>query len=726
MAIIYTYPTVTPSLTDKVLISGEDNKTQNATLTSIKDVLDVVDSLIAGPGISVSSPTGNVTISNTGVLSLSNSFGTYISGTSNSSSTGDVSIGTIDLSATGTPSTTNFLRGDNTWNSISLTTDVTGILPIANGGTNASTANDAINNLLPDQSGQSGNFLQTNGTTTSWVQAAGGGTITGGGTLTQLAYFDGNSSIASNQNLRIATLNGNLISGNFDQDAAGRIIIENEEGTQGGNLRIYGQESSLATARYIGLNASQDASAIAYEIYFPKSAASGAGKVLKSAGASGELEWGEDTGITGNLLANQFPVATGQSTVSNSIMSQQVATSNPTHHRIRITSPAGSPALGQFPSIQLYNGSNGDWNNGDKLSEIQTYSNDQSSTNPHVCSFINTVQGSDGTKNATDGELVFGTAPYGENVGAQESLRINKDGSVLVTQSGTSADPTYRAGTIKLQGKGAVQFYESGSFDDDNFKISSSFPAIGDPEFKIGDTSAFNGYIGLYSNGAARARIYSTGLEIVPSGTVDDPSISFNRATVGTNAGFFYQEITNKIAIASEGTELFTVEGTSGAEVITSKKGHQFDENINITGYVSSDLDVGASGDGYDINVAEGNVRLLSGTLSNDIKIVTSTNNVATFDGSDGNVQQINLTENVTIQWSGMKAGAIYTIVVYRGSSQAARTITWNNSTFWPNDDADPGQTNEADKIDIYQLLAAGSTLMYGMVGYLDIPAGTS
>ena len=124
MAIIYTYPTVTPSLTDKVLISGEDNKTQNATLTSIKDVLDVVDSLIAGPGISVSSPTGNVTISNTGVLSLSNSFGTYISGTSNSSSTGDVSIGTIDLSATGTPSTTNFLRGDNTWNSISLTTDV--------------------------------------------------------------------------------------------------------------------------------------------------------------------------------------------------------------------------------------------------------------------------------------------------------------------------------------------------------------------------------------------------------------------------------------------------------------------------------------------------------------------------------------------------------------------------------------------------------------------------
>jgi len=694
MAIIYTYPTVTPSLTDKVLISGEDNKTQNATLNSIKDVLDVVDT-------------------------FSSSFGTFISGTNNASATGNVSIGTIDLSATGTPSINNFLRGDNTWNSISLTTDVTGILPIANGGTNASTANAAINNLLPDQSGQAGNFLKTDGTSASWAQAAGGGTITGGGTLTELAYFDGNSSIASNQNLRIATLNGNLISGNFDQDAAGRIIIENEEGTQGGNLRIFGKESSNATAKYIGLNASEDPLATSYEIYFPKSAASGAGKVLKSEGANGVLGWGEDTGITGNLLANQFPVATGQTSVANSIMSQDLSS---TYNRIKVTSGANTTA-GEYPSIQLYNSTDAAaYPAGTILSELQTYSADQTATNPHVCSFINTVQGTN-NGSATDGELVFGTAPYGETVGAQESLRIDKLGQLLVTQSWTSADATYRAGALKLQGKGAIQFYESGSFDDDNFKISSSFPAIGNPEFKIGDTSAFNGYIGLYSNGAARARIYSTGLELVPPGSANDPSLSFARTTPGTKAGLFYTEASNKISLASQGTELFTVTGTSGSEIITSKKGHQFDENINITGYVSSDLDVGDTGDGYDINVADGNVRLKSGTFYNDIPLVTSTNNVATFNGNNGNVQRINLTENVTINWSGLKNGAIYTIIVYRGSGQQTRTITWNASTKFPGDTA-PGQTNAQDIIDIYQFVHASVT--YGMGAYLNIPSGAS
>ena len=53
--------------------------------------------------------------STTNVDSLSNSFGTFITGTNNSSATGAVSLGTINLSATGTPDSTKFLRGDNSW-----------------------------------------------------------------------------------------------------------------------------------------------------------------------------------------------------------------------------------------------------------------------------------------------------------------------------------------------------------------------------------------------------------------------------------------------------------------------------------------------------------------------------------------------------------------------------------------------------------------------------------
>ena len=45
-------------------------------------------------------------------------------------------------------------------------------LPIANGGTNATTANAGFNNLAPTQTSNSGKFLTTNGTNTSWATPA--------------------------------------------------------------------------------------------------------------------------------------------------------------------------------------------------------------------------------------------------------------------------------------------------------------------------------------------------------------------------------------------------------------------------------------------------------------------------------------------------------------------------------------------------------------------------
>ena len=73
-----------------------------------------VSSLIAGAGIGVSAATGNVTVSNTGVLSVNTSDGTFIDLTPNTASTGAVVV-SADLSATGTPSGATFLRGDNVW-----------------------------------------------------------------------------------------------------------------------------------------------------------------------------------------------------------------------------------------------------------------------------------------------------------------------------------------------------------------------------------------------------------------------------------------------------------------------------------------------------------------------------------------------------------------------------------------------------------------------------------
>lgn len=64
--------------------------------------------------------------------------------------------------------------GAPTFGAVSLTADVSGTLPIANGGTGQTSANPALNALLPNQSGQSANVLTSDGTDASW-QAAGGG-----------------------------------------------------------------------------------------------------------------------------------------------------------------------------------------------------------------------------------------------------------------------------------------------------------------------------------------------------------------------------------------------------------------------------------------------------------------------------------------------------------------------------------------------------------------------
>jgi hypothetical protein len=46
---------------------------------------------------------------------------------------------------------------------------LTGTVPVANGGTGASTANDGFNALAPSQTGNTGKYLTTNGTDTSWA-----------------------------------------------------------------------------------------------------------------------------------------------------------------------------------------------------------------------------------------------------------------------------------------------------------------------------------------------------------------------------------------------------------------------------------------------------------------------------------------------------------------------------------------------------------------------------
>jgi len=69
-------------------------------------------------------------------------------------------------------------------NTVSLTAGVNGTLPIANGGTGQTSANAAFNALAPSQTGNSGKYLTTDGTDTSWASNPLGTVTSVGGTGT--------------------------------------------------------------------------------------------------------------------------------------------------------------------------------------------------------------------------------------------------------------------------------------------------------------------------------------------------------------------------------------------------------------------------------------------------------------------------------------------------------------------------------------------------------------
>ena len=99
--------------------------------------------------------------SSSGVETFTNANGTFVSfGTTNTSAIGDVTVGTVDLSAAGTPDATKYLRGDNTWSAISgiyawdisdgtnSETISNGDTVVFSGGTNITTSYAGASNTL--------------------------------------------------------------------------------------------------------------------------------------------------------------------------------------------------------------------------------------------------------------------------------------------------------------------------------------------------------------------------------------------------------------------------------------------------------------------------------------------------------------------------------------------------------------------------------------------------
>lgn len=161
-------------------------------ITITNSAPDQTVALTAGTGISTSGTYPNFTITNSApdqTVSLTGAGTTSISGTypsftitSNDQYTGTVTsvggTGTVNgISLSGTVTSSGNLTLGGTLSNVSLATQVTGTLPIANGGTGQTTANAAFNALAPSQTSNSGKYLTTDGSNTSWATVNAGASL---------------------------------------------------------------------------------------------------------------------------------------------------------------------------------------------------------------------------------------------------------------------------------------------------------------------------------------------------------------------------------------------------------------------------------------------------------------------------------------------------------------------------------------------------------------------
>lgn len=170
--------------------------------------------------------------SSSGVETLTAAQGTFISFTTASSATGDVDLGTFDLSAGGSPSATTFLRGDNTWATTGTVTSVGLSMPAA--------------------------FTVTN----SPVTGSGTLTVTGSGTTSQYVRGDGTlatfptiPTVPSNIVETITTTDGTYIDLTPNTPTDGAVTVTADlsavDGTAGASERYLTKNNTWATVASI-------------------------------------------------------------------------------------------------------------------------------------------------------------------------------------------------------------------------------------------------------------------------------------------------------------------------------------------------------------------------------------------------------------------------------------------------------------------------------------------
>lgn len=225
---------------------------------------------------------------------------TTFSGAHTGSGSGLTGIGTSALSATGTPSATTFLRGDNTWNAVTMgTASLTGTVAIAQGGTNATTQ------------------------TTNGVSYYDGTKITSG---TGLVYTGSNVGIGTTSPASLLSVNGGAAIGSYSGTTAapsnGLIVSGNVAigtSTTSGALNVNG---TVTATTFSGAHSGSGASLTS----IGTSALGGiTGTPSSSTFLRGDGTWGTLSGggaATGTGTANNFALWSSSTAIGTSNLYQ--------------------------------------------------------------------------------------------------------------------------------------------------------------------------------------------------------------------------------------------------------------------------------------------------------------------------------------------------------------------------------------------------------------------
>jgi hypothetical protein len=201
---------------------------------------------------------------------------------------------------------------------------ISGTVPIANGGTGQTTANAAINALLPSQSSQSGKVLSTDGTNTSWVAAGGTGTVTSVSGVSPVSVATGTTTPVISMPAATASVNGYLTSTDWT-------TFNNKAPATSGTSILYGNGSGGFSNVTIGTNLTFTGGTL-------NATAGGTGDVVGPASATDNAITRFD-GTTGKLIQNSTVTLSDTGALSgvNSIVTPDYITYDTTATGVTIT-----------------------------------------------------------------------------------------------------------------------------------------------------------------------------------------------------------------------------------------------------------------------------------------------------------------------------------------------------------------------------------------------------